>query len=139
MIKPRSSSSMPQSLHIIHLVSWNFSELGVPWYVEDILPNKDLEIISESKEAGVYIVASKNGKQVFVMGHSEYDPRTLQEEYQRDLEKGFDIKVPYNYFPDDNPENEPRVRWKSHANLLYSNWLNYYVYQATPFNLDEIS
>lgn len=106
---------------------------------EDIEKIDELEIISESKEAGVYIVAAKSGKQIFVMGHSEYDPRTLLEEYQRDVEKGDDIQIPVNYFPDDNPENEPRVRWKSHANLLFSNWLNYYVYQATPYNIDEIS
>ena len=105
---------------------------------EDILPVNDLEIISESEEAGVYIVMDKSGKNIFVTGHSEYDPSTLQEEYERDLNKGLDIQIPKNYFPSDDPTKSPKVRWKSHANLLFSNWLNYYVYQATPYNLDEI-
>lgn len=105
---------------------------------EDILKNSKLEIISESEKAGVYIVIGQSGKQVFVTGHSEYDPTTLLEEYQRDLEKGEDIQIPENYFIDNDPKNEPRVRWKSHANLLFSNWLNYYVYQATPYNIEEI-
>ncbi len=105
---------------------------------EDILKVKELEILSESEEAGVYIVKAKTGKRVFVTGHSEYDPRTLQEEYERDLEKGLNIDVPKNYFPNDDPTLPPRVRWKSHANLLFSNWLNYYVYQATPYNIEEI-
>lgn len=106
---------------------------------EDIVPKKELEIISESNEAGVYIVGSKNGRQVFVTGHSEYDPSTLKEEYERDLQKGLNIEIPKNYFPQDDPQKEPRVRWKSHANLLFYNWLNYYVYQATPFNIEEIN
>jgi homoserine O-succinyltransferase len=105
---------------------------------KDILPIKDLDIISESKEAGVYIVTAKSGKQIFVTGHSEYDPSTLKEEYERDLKKGMNIQMPKNYFKNDNPSLKPRVRWKSHANLLFSNWLNYYVYQATPYNIDEI-
>ena len=105
---------------------------------EDILPIKELEIISESEIAGVYIVMDKKGKHIFVTGHAEYDPRTLKEEYERDLKKGIDIKIPINYFPGDDTSKEPRVRWKSHANLLFSNWLNYYVYQATPFDLEDI-
>ncbi len=106
--------------------------------LEDILKVKELEVVSVSDVAGVYIVSDKLGKQVFVTGHSEYDPSTLKEEYERDKAKGLDIKIPYNYYPDNDPNNAPRVRWKSHANLLFYNWLNYYVYQATPFNLDDI-
>ncbi len=105
---------------------------------EDIEPIQGLEIISKSKDAGVYLVSDKTGKQIFVTGHSEYDPSTLREEYERDVKKGVPIEIPKNYFPDDDPKNLPRVRWKSHANLLFYNWLNYYVYQATPFNLDDI-
>ncbi len=105
---------------------------------DDILPNEDLMIASESKEAGVYMVVSKSGRQVFVTGHSEYDPTTLKEEYERDIKRGLDIEVPKHYFPQDNPTNKPKVRWKSHANLLFYNWLNYYVYQTTPFNINNI-
>jgi len=100
---------------------------------EDILKVDQLEILSESEEAGVYIVASKDGRQIFVTGHSEYDPETLKLEYERDLNKGLPIKMPKNYFPDDNPNLMPRSRWRAHANLLFSNWLNYYVYQETPY------
>lgn len=105
---------------------------------EDIEKFEELEIISESVEAGVYLVASKDGRQVFATGHSEYDPTTLKEEYERDVAKGLEINIPQNYFIDNNPANQPKVRWKSHAHLLFSNWLNYYVYQATPFNIDDI-
>lgn len=100
---------------------------------EDIDKVPELEILSESEESGVYMVISKNGKQIFVTGHSEYDPLTLKSEYDRDINKGLDIEVPKHYFADDNPSNEPIVRWRAHANLLFSNWLNYYVYQETPF------
>jgi homoserine O-succinyltransferase len=105
---------------------------------EDIVRINELEMISESGTAGVYIVSSKDGKRVFVTGHSEYDPDTLKEEYIRDLNKGLDIHIPENYFPDDDPSKPPMVKWRSHANLLYTNWLNYYVYQVTPFDLKEI-
>jgi homoserine O-succinyltransferase/O-acetyltransferase len=105
---------------------------------EDILKVEDLEIVAESEEAGVFIVISKSGRQIFVTGHAEYDPSTLKEEYERDLNKGLNIDIPRHYFPADDPTKMPRVRWKSHANLLFSNWLNYYVYQMTPYNLDEI-
>ena len=105
---------------------------------EDIEKIPELEILSESEEAGVYIVASKDGRQIFVTGHSEYDPLTLKSEYDRDVSKGLDILVPKNYFPEDDPSREPRVRWRSHSNLLYCNWLNYYVYQETPYDLNEI-
>lgn len=106
---------------------------------EDILKCPELEILSESEESGVYIVASKDGRQIFVTGHSEYDKDTLAKEYFRDKEKGLPIAVPANYFQDDDPTKEPVVRWKGHANLLYVNWLNYYVYQETPYDLKNIN
>lgn len=104
---------------------------------EDIEKCSELEILSESEEACVYIIASKDKKQVFVTGHSEYDLLTLKEEYIRDVNKGLSIKPPKNYFPDNNPENLPVQTWRSHANLLFTNWLNYYVYQETPYHLDK--
>ena len=105
---------------------------------EDIEKIDEIEILSESKESGVYLVASKDGKQFFVTGHSEYDPETLKKEYERDLAKGLDIKKPKNYFQDNNPAKGLNVSWRSHANLLYCNWLNYYVYQETPFDLGSL-
>lgn len=105
---------------------------------EDIEKNPELTLLAESEESGVYIIAAKNGRQIFVSGHSEYDPLTLKSEYDRDIAKGLDIKVPKNYYPQDDPSKNPMVKWRSHANLLFSNWLNYYVYQETPFNLYEI-
>jgi homoserine O-succinyltransferase/O-acetyltransferase len=105
---------------------------------EDILKVPELDLVSESPKAGVYLVTSKDRKQVFVTGHSEYDPHTLQREYERDLAKGADIQVPENYFRDDDPSLEPVVNWRSHSNLLYSNWLNYYVYQETPYDPSKI-
>ncbi|HEC42541.1 MAG TPA: homoserine O-succinyltransferase [Bacteroides sp.] len=103
---------------------------------QDIEKVPDLEIIAESDEAGIYIFGTKDGKKIFVTGHSEYDPNTLKEEYERDLAKGMDIQIPVNYFLDDDPSKPPLVQWRSHANLLYTNWLNYYVYQVTPFDLN---
>ncbi|MDI6603864.1 MAG: homoserine O-succinyltransferase [Thermoanaerobacteraceae bacterium] len=105
---------------------------------KDIEKVKELEILSESDEAGLYILKTKGGKQIFVMGHSEYEKLTLKYEYERDKQKGIDIKIPKNYFSDDNPHKEPIVRWRGHANLLFSNWLNYYVYQETPYNLNDL-
>lgn len=105
---------------------------------EDIEKVSELEILSESDEAGVYIVASKDGKQIFVTGHSEYDPLTLKYEYERDIARGLKIAPPKNYFKDDDPTKEPVVKWRSHANLLFSNWLNYYVYQQTPYDINLI-
>jgi homoserine O-succinyltransferase len=102
---------------------------------EDIEKIPDLEILAESDEAGIYLVASKDHKMVFATGHSEYDPLTLKYEYERDLAKGLKIKVPKNYFPNDDATRMPVVNWRSHASLLFSNWLNYYVYQITPFKL----
>lgn len=105
---------------------------------EDVEKIDELEILAESEEAGVYLVASKDGRRVFVTGHPEYDALTLKTEYDRDIQRGLDIKVPKNYFPDDDPNNMPIVTWRGHANLLFSNWLNYYVYQETPYDLSKI-
>lgn len=96
----------------------------------------ELEILAESREAGVYIVATRDGKQIFVTGHAEYDVGTLKAEYDRDLAKGLPQAIPVNYFPDDDPSKTPLQTWRSHANLLFSNWLNYYVYQVTPYDLE---
>lgn len=104
----------------------------------DIDQVPELEVLAESSEAGVYIAATKDGRRIFVTGHSEYDPLTLKTEYDRDVAKGLTIAVPKNYFPGDDPAKEPAVRWRSHANLLFANWLNYYVYQETPYDLNEI-
>lgn len=101
---------------------------------EDINKVESLEILSTSNDAGVYIVASKDGRQIFVSGHSEYDPLSLKTEYDRDISKGINIKIPKNYYKNDNPENSPIVRWRSHSALLFTNWLNYYVYQETPYD-----
>ena len=105
---------------------------------EDIEKVPELRILATSEEAGIYALATDSGKQIFITGHSEYDADNLKNEYLRDLNAGLPIKVPENYFPDDNPENEPLVTWRSHANLLYSNWLNYFVYQTTPYDIKEI-
>ena len=105
---------------------------------EDIEKVEELEILTESSLSGVHMVASKNGRQFFITGHSEYDRDTLSNEYFRDKDKGLPIEIPYNYFPDDNPENEPVFTWRCHANQLFSNWLNYCVYQETPFDLSEL-
>lgn len=107
--------------------------------VEDVRKCKELKILAYSKEAGIYAISSDKGRHIFITGHSEYDRDTLKAEYLRDKEKGLDIDVPINYFPNDDPTKTPIVSWRSHANLLFSNWLNYFVYQTTPFNLQEIS
>lgn len=106
---------------------------------EDIEKHPELKILASSEEAGVYAVATERGKQIFITGHSEYDAETLKNEYLRDKNAGLPIDVPKNYFPNDDDTKEPVVRWRSHANLIYSNWLNYFVYQITPFNIDEIN
>jgi homoserine O-succinyltransferase len=105
---------------------------------EDIEKVEDIEILAESEEAGVYIVSSKDGRLIFVTGHSEYDAESLKAEYERDIGKGMKIAVPRNYYPDDDPSEPPIVSWRSHANLLFANWLNYHVYQETPYDLDEL-
>jgi homoserine O-succinyltransferase/O-acetyltransferase len=97
-----------------------------------------LQILAESDEAGIYIVGSKDGRHLFITGHSEYDPLTLKAEYDRDVSRGLPISVPRNYFPADNPVRPPHVRWRGHAHLLFANWLNYYVYQVTPFDVHQI-
>ncbi len=106
---------------------------------EDIEKHPELKILASSDEAGVYAVATERGRQIFITGHSEYDADTLKKEYLRDKNAGLPIEVPKNYFPDDDDTKEPIVRWRSHANLIYSNWLNYFVYQITPYNIDEIN
>jgi len=106
---------------------------------EDVLQNAALEIVAESPQAGLYIVAEKGGRQVFVTGHSEYDCETLKGEYDRDVQRGLDVAVPKNYFPNDDPTQPPLHNWRSHAYLLFSNWLNYYVYQVTPYDITNIT
>lgn len=105
---------------------------------EDILKVPELELLSESVDSGVYIVMAKNGREFFITGHSEYSPYTLDTEYKRDISKGLPIEMPENYYRDNNPDEAPLVRWRGHANLLFSNWLNYYVYQETPYNIEDI-
>lgn len=104
---------------------------------EDIEKVPQLKILAESEEAGVYLVASRDGRQVFITGHSEYDPLTLKKEYDRDIAAGLQIAVPVNYFAEDDPQQAPEVRWRSHAHLLFANWINYYVYQETPYDLTQ--
>jgi homoserine O-succinyltransferase len=101
---------------------------------EDIAANPELTILAESDEAGVFLVIAKDGGQIFVMGHPEYDRLTLDKEYKRDKGKGLPIDLPVNYYPDNDDTKKPLLQWRSHGNILYSNWLNYYVYQNTPFN-----
>ena len=98
----------------------------------------DLNILAESDEAGLYLLGTKDGRHLFATGHSEYDPLTLKGEYDRDVNKGLPINIPRNYYPNDDPAQPPTVRWRSHANLLFSNWLNYYVYQVTPYDVNQI-
>lgn len=105
---------------------------------EDVARVAALEVLAASDEAGVYIITDKNERRFFITGHSEYDPLTLKQEYERDRAKGMDIDVPKNYFPCDDPTREPIALWRSHANLLYSNWLNYFVYQTTPYDIENI-
>ncbi|MBQ3053503.1 MAG: homoserine O-succinyltransferase [Clostridia bacterium] len=105
---------------------------------EDIEKVPELKILASSDQAGVYVVSTDLGRRIFVTGHSEYDADTLKKEYLRDKNAGKNIDIPVNYFPDDDDTKEPLMTWKSHANLLYSNWLNYFVYQTTPYNIDEI-
>lgn len=105
---------------------------------EAIAKTKDLRILSVSPQAGIHIVSDHDNRQFFVSGHSEYDLYTLRDEYIRDLGKGMDVKVPFNYFPNDDPEQKPVNHWRAHGQLLFTNWLNYYVYQTTPYDLREL-
>jgi len=117
--------SMPQSRHTeIHR--------------EDILRRKALTLISESPQSGVSMVLARNGREIFITGHLEYAPDTLDKEYRRDAGKRDDVEMPVNYYMDDNPDNPPLVTWRAHANLLFANWINYYVYQETPYNIEDI-
>lgn len=107
-------------------------------YRGDVQKHPELKILAESEKAGVYLVMGMEGRQFFVMGHPEYDRVTLHTEYVRDKEKGLDIALPFNYYPNDDWTQRPELKWRSHSNNLYSNWLNYYVYQNTPYNIGDI-
>lgn len=134
---------VPEKKHKILLRGFD-DEFYVPqsryteFYEADIKKVPELEILAKSDEAGVYIVTAKSERQFFISGHSEYDADTLAKEYFRDKDKGLDIDVPKNYFPGDDPSRPPKMLWRAHANLLYSNWLNYFVYQTTPYNINDI-
>ena len=106
---------------------------------QEILDHDVLYLTSNSEEAGPYIISARGGRQIFVLGHSEYDADTLAKEYERDVNKGINPDIPVNYFQDDDPSKPPMVRWRSHAMLLYTNWLNYYVYQSTPFDITRLT
>ena len=105
---------------------------------EDIEKHNELEIVAESPDSGVSIVMARGGRQIFVTGHMEYSPYTLDSEYRRDLGKRDDVDMPKNYYRDNDPQKDPNVTWRAHANLLFSNWINYYIYQETPYNIEEI-
>ena len=105
---------------------------------EDVEEVPDIEILSESKEAGLYMLMARGGREIFITGHSEYSPNTLKDEYFRDKNKGLEIQIPLNYFPNNDTTKEPQVKWRAHANLLFSNWLNYFVYQETPYDIKSI-
>ena len=107
-------------------------------YRQDVEAHPEIKILASSDEAGIYAAMTANGKQIFITGHSEYDARTLEAEYLRDKQAGLDIDVPKNYYPNDDPSLPPKVTWRSGANLIYSNWLNYFVYQTTPYDLNQI-
>jgi len=105
---------------------------------EDLEKVPEIRILAESDDAGIYMVGTKDGRHIFITGHSEYDPLTLKGEYDRDVKKGLPINIPRNYFPNNDPTQPPQVRWRGHASLLFANWLNYYVYQVTPFDVENI-
>lgn len=104
----------------------------------DVIKNENLRIIAESKESGISIISNKDGRQIFITGHLEYQRETLANEYFRDIKRGLNPLIPKNYFPNNDPLNTPIITWSSHANLLFSNWLNYFVYQATPYDIAKI-
>ena len=103
--------------------------------MDKIRAEKRLTVLAESEEAGLFLAMAEEGRQIFVMGHPEYDRITLDGEYKRDLSKNLPIQMPVNYYPENNPENRPLLTWRAHANNLYTNWLNYYVYQVTPYDM----
>jgi len=105
---------------------------------EDIVSNSNLQLIAEGENSGVSMVMAREGREFFITGHLEYAPNTLDNEYKRDFGKRDDVEKPLNYYRDDDPQKEPLVRWRAHANLLFSNWINYYVYQATPYDINQI-
>jgi homoserine O-succinyltransferase len=105
---------------------------------EDVSKVEDLKILSESPQSGIFVLNSQNGRQIYATGHLEYDATTLQDEYLRDLSRGLDTPLPLHYYPEDNPKKAPLVKWRAHAHLFFSNWLNYYVYQETPFVLNGL-
>jgi homoserine O-succinyltransferase len=107
-------------------------------YASEIAAVNDIKILAESKDAGVYMLMANGGRELYLTGHAEYTSRTLDTEYKRDLQKGLRIDIPVNYYPYDDPDFEPVVRWRSTANLMFTNWLNYFVYQETPYNIDDI-
>jgi len=117
--------NMPQSRH---------TEL----HRDDIMANSNLTLISESEESGVSMVMARGGREFFITGHLEYAPYTLDKEYKRDMGKRDDVEMPVNYYRGNNPDNPPLVTWRAHANLLFSNWINYYVYQETPYDINKI-
>ncbi|MEX1032768.1 MAG: homoserine O-succinyltransferase [Cellvibrionaceae bacterium] len=106
--------------------------------LEAIEAHPDLEVVAASEQVGAFLVVRKDSRQVFVIGHSEYEPLCLKDEYERDIRAGLNPTIPENYFPNDDPSQQPTITWKSHGNLLFNNWLNYYVYQLTPFDMDRI-
>jgi len=107
--------------------------------LEDVEAHPKLEVLCKSEQGGLYIASARHGRQIFIMGHPEYDKYTLKTEYERDVEKGIQPDVPDNYFPGNDPSNDPLVKWRAHANLLFYNWLNYYVYQETPYDVSAIT
>ena len=106
---------------------------------EDIKKHEELKILAESKEAGVLLCSNKGGRQIFITGHLEYDADTLKLEYERDVSRGLSIEIPKNYFPGDNPLRKPVLKWRANASLFFSNWLNYYVYQTTPYDINTVN
>ena len=106
--------------------------------MDDILANEALSLIADSEENGVSIVMARGGREFFIMGHLEYAPNTLDTEYRRDLGIRSDVEMPRNYYPNDDPQQPPLVTWRAHANLFYNNWINYYVYQETPYDINKI-
>ena len=124
--------------HPIYKVDFPRAVLLQKNHLEDILSRPELELLAVSKEAGVFGVKSEDNRRFFITGHPEYDPDTLANEYFRDVNKGLKIDVPAHYFPNDDPYQPPIVRWRSAAQLFYTNWLNYYVYQTTPYDITQI-